>query len=81
MIKLLTTHCPRCSVLQKKLDAAAIEYEEITNDDEIKSYGIDFVPALVFTDMEIANSEATAILDFTSAVQWVNKKLEERNEH
>jgi hypothetical protein len=68
-------------VLQKKLDAAAIEYEEITNDDEIKSYGIDFVPALVFTNMEIANSEATAILDFTSAVQWVNKKLEERNEH
>jgi hypothetical protein len=68
-------------VLQKKLDAAAIEYEEITNDDEIKSYGIDFVPALVFTDMEIANSEATAILDFTSAIQWVNKKLEERNEH
>ena len=81
MIKLLTTHCPRCSVLQKKLDAAAIEYEEITNDDEIKSYGIDFVPALVFTALELANSEATAILDFTSAVQWVNKKLEERNEH
>lgn len=81
MIKLLTTHCPRCSVLQKKLDAAAIEYEMIEDVEAIQSYGIDFVPALVLTDMEIANSEATAILDFTSAVQWVNKKLEERNEH
>lgn len=81
MIKLLTTHCPRCSVLQKKLDAAAIEYEMIEDVEVIQSYGIDFVPALVLTDMEIANSEATVILDFTSAVQWVNKKLEERNEH
>ena len=81
MIKLLTTHCPRCSVLQKKLDAAAIEYEMIEDVEVIQSYGIDFVPALVLTDMEIANSEATAILDFTSAVQLVNKKLEERNEH
>lgn len=81
MIKLLTTHCPRCSVLQKKLDAAAIEYEMIEDVEVIQSYGIDFVPALVLTDMEIANSEATAILDFASAVQWVNKKLEERNEH
>lgn len=81
MIKLLTTHCPRCSVLQKKLDAAAIEYEIIEDVETIQSYGIDFVPALVLTDMEIANNEATAILDFTSAVQWVNKKLEERNEH
>lgn len=81
MIKLLTTHCPRCSVLQKKLDAAAIKYEMIEDVEVIQSYGIDFVPALVLTDMEIANSEATVILDFTSAVQWVNKKLEERNEH
>ena len=81
MIKLLTTHCPRCTVLKKKLDAAGVEYEMIEDEDVIRSYGIDFVPALVITDMEIADSEATAILDFTSAIQWVNKKLEERNEH
>lgn len=72
MIKLLTTHCPRCTILKKKLDAAAIEYEEITNEDEIKSYGVDFVPALVLDDV---------ILGFSPAVKWVNKKLEERNEH
>lgn len=63
MIKLLTTHCPRCSVLQKKLDAAGIKYEEITDIEVIQSYGIDFVPALVLEDR---------ILDFTAAVRWVN---------
>ena len=72
MIKFLTTHCPRCTVLQKKLDAAGVEYEMIEDVEVIQSYGVDFVPALVITDMEIANSEATAILDFSAAVKWIN---------
>lgn len=63
MIKLLTTHCPRCSVLQKKLDAAGIEYEEITDIETIQSYGVDAVPVLVIDN---------EILDFTAAVKWVN---------
>ena len=72
MVKFLTTHCPRCSVLKKKLDAAAIEYEEITDIEVIKSYGVDSVPVLVITDLTVADSEATAILEFSAAVQWVN---------
>jgi predicted DsbA family dithiol-disulfide isomerase len=63
MIKLLTTHCPRCSVLQKKLDAAGIEYEEITDIETIQSYGVDAVPVLVIDN---------EIFDFTAAVKWVN---------
>lgn len=63
MIKLLTTHCPRCSVLQKKLDAAGIKYEEITDIETIQSYGVDAVPVLVIDN---------EILDFTAAVKWVN---------
>jgi predicted DsbA family dithiol-disulfide isomerase len=72
MVKLLTTHCPRCTVLKKKLDAAAIEYEEVTDVETIQSYGVDAVPALVIPNMEVANSEATVILEFSAAVQWVN---------
>jgi predicted DsbA family dithiol-disulfide isomerase len=63
MIKLLTTHCPRCSVLQKKLDAAGIKYEEITDVETIQSYGVDAVPVLVIDN---------EIFDFTAAVKWVN---------
>lgn len=72
MVKLLTTHCPRCTVLKKKLDAAAIKYEEVTDVETIQSYGVDAVPALVIPNMEVANSEATVILEFSAAVQWVN---------
>lgn len=64
MIKFLTTHCPRCIVLKKKLDAKNIQYEEITDEKIIGSYGVDFVPALVFDD--------DTILDFNAAVMWVN---------
>lgn len=63
MIKFLTAHCPRCSVLQKKMDAAAIKYEIIEDEETIKSYGIDFVPALVIDN---------EILDFSAAIKWVN---------
>lgn len=63
MIKLLTTHCPRCTVLQKKLDAKNIFYIEITDVEEIQSYGVDTVPALIVDKV---------IMDFPAAVQWIN---------
>lgn len=64
MIKMLTTHCPRCTVLKKKLDAKNIQYEEITDEKVIDSYGIDFVPALVLDE--------DTILDYNASVMWVN---------
>ena len=63
MSKLLTTHCPRCTVLQKKLDAKNIDYIEITDVEEIQSYGVDAVPALIVDKV---------IMDFPAAVQWIN---------
>lgn len=64
MIKLLTTHCPRCMVLHKKLDAVGVEYEVIEDIETIQTYGVEYAPALVMEDGEI--------LDFTRAVSWVN---------
>lgn len=63
MIKLLTTHCPRCTVLQKKLDAKNIDYIEITDVEKIQSYGVDAVPAIIVDKV---------IMDFPAAVQWIN---------
>ena len=65
MIKLLTTHCPRCSVLQKKLDLKNINYVEITDIEEIQSYGVDTVPILIVDE---------ELMDFSAAVQWINKQ-------
>lgn len=65
MIKLLTTHCPRCTVLQKKLNSKNIDYVEITDIEEIQSYGVDTVPTLIVDE---------EIMDFSAAVQWINKQ-------
>lgn len=65
MIKLLTTHCPRCTVLQKKLNSKNINYVEITDIEEIQSYGVDTVPILIVDE---------EIMDFSAAVQWINKQ-------
>ena len=64
MIKMLTTHCPRCVVLKKKLDAKNVQYEEITDEKVIESYGVDFVPALVLDE--------DTILDYNASIMWVN---------
>lgn len=64
MIKMLTTHCPRCIVLKKKLDAKNVQYEEITDEKVIESYGVDFVPALVLDE--------DTILDYNASIMWVN---------
>lgn len=65
MIVMYSTNCPKCFVLGKKLDKAGIEYDVITDIDEIAAKGILSVPTL-----EIDGE----LLDFKSAVDWVNRK-------
>lgn len=72
MIKLLTTHCPRCMILKKKLDIAKVEYREITDTEEIQSYGVSYVPALILPN-ETMDSDTPTILDFSAAIRWVNE--------
>lgn len=35
MIKLYTTNCPKCKVLEKKLDELHVAYEKVSDIDEI----------------------------------------------
>lgn len=63
MVELYSTHCPRCEVLEAKLKQKNIQYAINTNSDEMIALGIQSVPALK-VDSEI--------LDFTSAVKWIN---------
>ena len=62
---LYTTHCPRCTVLEKKLNEANVSYEENTNIDEMVSLGLTTAPALKVGD---------EIMNFSQAVAWVNKQ-------
>ena len=45
-IKLYSTGCPKCTILQKKLDNKNIEYTKITEVEIMKELGIIQVPVL-----------------------------------
>lgn len=65
MITLYTTHCPKCRVLEVKLNKKGIEYQENTDIEYMSSLGIMSVPVLE-VDGEL--------LDFTTANNWINNK-------
>lgn len=65
MIVLYTTHCPKCRVLESKLDKKNIEYNICEDINIIQNKDITALPAL-----EINNE----ILNFKDAVNWVNKQ-------
>lgn len=64
-IYLYTTHCPKCKILERKLNEKQIAYSEITDVDTMRDLGIVYVPVL---------SVAGKLLQFSAAVDWVNKQ-------
>ena len=64
-IILYTTHCPRCTVLTRKLNAKGIQYIECNDIEQMKNKGIDQVPVL-----EIDGQ----LLNFSEANAWVNEQ-------
>lgn len=69
MITVYSTNppCPKCKVLEKKLDEAGIEYEIINDVEKIKAkgYGNCYMP--------LVEAEGR-VMDFSDAVKWVNAK-------
>ena len=63
MVKLYSTHCPKCKVLETKLKSKNIEYEECNDVDEMLSKGLTSVPYL-----EVDGK----LMTFGEAVKWVN---------
>lgn len=73
MIVLYSTGCPKCKILKEKLDAAKIQYIEISNVDRILEKGIAFVPVL-----EVCGER----MNFMEANRWMNQLAGEgMNEH
>lgn len=62
---LYTTHCPRCSVLEKKLNSKNISYTSIEDTDLMINKGFDSVPILEVNDK---------IMDFKEANKWINEQ-------
>jgi glutaredoxin-related protein len=65
MVKLYTTHCPKCNVLTTKLNQKEIKYKEITDIEIMKSKGYVQVPVL-----EVDNKA----MNFSEANAWINQQ-------
>ena len=62
-----STHCPRCRVLEAKLNLKNIQYEVNTDQDKMELLGIMSVPVL-----EVDGQ----LLQFKEATEWINKYKE-----
>lgn len=62
-IVLYTTFCPKCKVLEKKLQQKDIVYEVVTDIDVMTEKGFMSVPVL-----EVDGT----IMDFKTASDWIN---------
>lgn len=62
-VKLYSTHCPKCIVLEKKLNQKNISFEEINNIDVMTAKGFMQAPMLE-VDGEV--------MDFKQANDWIN---------
>lgn len=60
---LYSTHCPRCLVLEEKLEDADVEFSIVEDENAIKDKGFLSAPVLE-VDGEC--------MDFSKAVKWVN---------
>ena len=63
MVNLYTTHCSKCVVLENKLKAKNIEYNEISDVSVIAEKGYMSVPMLEVDDK---------VMNFTDANTWIN---------
>ena len=65
MVVFYSTHCPKCSVLEKKLKQANIEYTEINDVRTMLAKGMTSAP-----NLEVDGK----VMGFTEAVEWINSQ-------
>lgn len=63
-IVLYSTHCPRCSVLEKKLKKKNLHYTEINDVDKMLEMGLKSTPALQI--------DGGPLMNFQEANEWIN---------
>ena len=63
IVTLYSTNCPRCKVLEKKMEQAGVSFEVNTSVDDMLALGMRQAPMLKIGD---------ELLDFTAACAWLN---------
>ena len=65
-MKLYTTNCPKCKVIEQKLEVKGLNYIKVEDIEEMKKLNILSVPVL-----EIDG----CFYDFVNAVKYINEEL------
>ena len=65
MIVFYSTHCPKCSILEKKLKQANIEYTENNDVDTMVAKGMTSAPSL-----EVDGK----LMSFTESIEWIKSQ-------
>lgn len=77
-IKLYSTGCPKCNIIEKKLNALNAQYDIITDIDEIKeiceAINNDSLPLL-----QVNEAWGIVVYDFAGAIKWIKKVGEQNN--
>ena len=68
MITLYSTHCPKCKVLEKKLDALGKDYEIIDDTSKV----VEFAQEHGYNSAPILVTEENEILDFVKANKYLS---------
>lgn len=69
-LTLYSTGCPQCKVLKAKLQAADIDFVEITDLSILAEKQIIFVPMLDIGDK---------LLGFSDSIKWIKERLDNAN--
>lgn len=70
-IRLYSTHCPKCRVVEKKLEQAQIQYDLIDAKEnpevieELTALGVQQMPVLIIDDK---------ILGFSEIIKWIGAR-------
>ena len=65
MITLYSTHCPKCTTLEMKLNKANIEYKVCDDIELMKKMGFQAAPVLETPE---------GVFNFSEAIKWVNQQ-------
>lgn len=64
-IILYTIHCPKCNVLEKKLQQKGIQFDIVDDEEIIMQKGFKSAPILVVGD---------TVLEFSKAIDWLKEQ-------
>lgn len=65
MIIMYSTHCPKCLILEKKLNKAGIDYKVCEDKQIMTEKGFDLMPVLDVNGQ---------VMNFSEAVKWINER-------